>query len=81
MIFNPDPTNPVLEEISRKNDDSAYSNIFLMIYQSKELHTKTSWSISWQKIKFQNIEIVLCNVNKGTFIIKKLRDTSVVWYG
>ena len=41
MLFNPYPTKPVQDLIfSSKKDDSPHLNMFLMIYQSKELHTK-----------------------------------------
>ena len=41
MLFNPYPTKPVQDLIfSRKKDDSPHLNMFLMIHQSKELHTK-----------------------------------------
>ena len=80
MIFNPDPTKPAQEVIfSRKKGkgDSIHPNIFYNgMSVERASHHKHLGIYFDKKLNFKMyIETVLCKINKGLSIIKKLRHT------
>ena len=77
MLFNPDSIKPAQEVIlSRKKSDSAHPNIFFNVSVERASHQKRFGIYADKKLNFKMyIETVLCKVNKGIPIIKKLRYT------
>ena len=77
MLFNPDSIKPAQEVIlSRKKSDSAHPNIFFNMSVERASHQKRFGIYVDKKLNFKMyIETVLCKVNKGIPIIKKLRYT------
>ena len=78
MLFNPDPTKPAQAVIfSRKKGDSAHPNIFFNdMSVDRASHQNHLGIYLDEKLNFKVlIETVLCKVNKGLSMIKKLGHT------
>ena len=76
MLFNPDPIKPAQEVIfSRKKNDSAHPNVYFNDIPAERASYQKHLGIYLdEKLNLKmHIETVLCKVDKGISIIKKLR--------